>query len=60
MTSYKRFEHAANTTLNELIARGMLVKEPGVTEWCSPAVWVPKGDNVRVRLHGLQRTKQNG
>ena len=33
-----------------LIARGVLVKEPGVTEWCSPAVWVPKGDNVRVRL----------
>ena len=26
------------------------MKEPGVTEWCSPAVWVPKGDNVRVRL----------
>ena len=46
----KRFESAANTTLNELIARGVLVKEPGVTEWCSPAVWVPKGDNVRVRL----------
>ena len=39
----KRFEHAANTTLNELIARGVLVKEQGVTEWCSPAVWVPKG-----------------
>ena len=46
----KRFEHAANTTLNELIARGMLVEETGVTEWCSPAVWVPKGDNIRVRL----------
>ena len=46
----KRFESAANTTLNKLIARGVLVKEPGVTEWCSPAVWVPKGDNVRVRL----------
>ena len=46
----KRFEHAANTTLNELIARGVLVKEPGATEWCSPAVWVPKGDNVRMRL----------
>ena len=45
-----RFENAANTTLNEVIARGVLVKEPGVTEWCSPAVWVPKGDNVRVRL----------
>ena len=28
----------------------MLVKEPGVTEWCSPAAWVPKGDNMRVRL----------
>ena len=27
----KRFENAANTTLNELIARGVLVKEPGVT-----------------------------
>ena len=26
------------------------MKEPGVTEWCSLAVWVPKGDNVRVRL----------
>ena len=26
------------------------MKEPGVTEWCSPAVWVPKEDNVRVRL----------
>ena len=26
------------------------MKEPGVTEWCSPAVWIPKGDNVRVRL----------
>ena len=26
------------------------MKEPGVTEWCSPAVWVPKGNNVRVRL----------
>ena len=25
-------------------------REPGVTEWCSPAVWVPKGDNARVRL----------
>ena len=46
----KRFKNAANTTLNELIARGVLVKEPGVTEWCSPSVWVPKGDNVRVRL----------
>ena len=46
----KRFEHTANTTLNELIAKGVLVKEPGVTEWCSPAVGVPKGDNVRVRL----------
>ena len=32
----KRLEHAANTTLNELIARGVLVKEPGVTERCSP------------------------
>ena len=46
----KRFENAANTTLNELIARGVLVKEPRVTEWCTPAVWVPKGDNVRVRI----------
>ena len=27
-----------------------MVKEPGVTEWSSPAVWVLKGDNVRVRL----------
>ena len=26
------------------------MKEPRVTEWCSPAVWVTKGDNVRVRL----------
>ena len=25
-------------------------RDQGVTEWCSPAVWVPKGDNVRVRL----------
>ena len=49
----KRLESAANTTLNELIAREVLVKEPGVTEWCSPAVWVPKGDNVRVRLLSL-------
>ena len=54
----KRFENAANTTLNELIARGVLVKEPGVTEWCSPAVWVPKGDNVRVRLCTEEETRK--
>ena len=51
----KRFENAANTTLNDLIARGVLVKEPGVSSLG------PKGrQHTGETLHRLQRTKQNG
>ena len=51
----KRFENAANTTLNELIARGVLVKEPGVTV-VQPSSLGPKGRQCKGEiLHRLQR-----
>ena len=43
----KRFEHAANTTLNELIARGVLVKEPGEQNGAAQQSWFQLCTNYR-------------
>ena len=52
----KRFKNAANTTLNKLIARGVLVKEPGVTKWSSQAVWLNK--LVKRPVHPFPSTRE--
>ena len=45
-----RFEEEANSTIAELLRKGVIKKVEDPTPWCSPAFFVPKPDNVRVRL----------
>ena len=45
-----RYEAEANKTITDLIKRGVIAPVKETTEWCSPAFFVPKGDNIRVRL----------
>ena len=45
-----RYEAEANKTITDLVKRGVIAPVRETTEWCSPAFFVPKGDNIRVRL----------
>ena len=44
------FQQAADDTVASLIKAGVIVREDGPTDWCSPAFFVPKCDGKRVRL----------
>ena len=45
----RRYEEPAETTIQELIDKGVLARVSDVTDWCSPGFFVPKSDG-RVRL----------
>ena len=45
-----RYEAEANKTTTDLVKRGVIAPVKETTEWCSPAFFVPKGHNIRVRL----------
>jgi len=45
-----RFQEAADSTLLDLIASGVVVRENEPTDWCSPAFFVPKACGKKVRL----------
>ena len=45
-----RYEEEAAKTINELVKCGVITPANETTDWCSPALFVPKGDNIRVRL----------
>ena len=36
--------------MQELIQKGVIVRANETTEWCSPTFFVPRGDEIRVRL----------
>ena len=46
----QRFEKESNKVIKELTQGGIIKKFTGISDWCSPAFFVPKADNVRVRL----------
>jgi|GEM_PF-2645699 len=45
-----RFIEPANTTIEELISKNIIVRCSEPTEWCSPAFFVVKGDGKSVRM----------
>ena len=45
-----RFEKEAGNMVGGLIDTGVIKRYEGNSDWCSPAFFVPKPDNVRVRL----------
>ena len=45
-----RFQEPANAEISKYIASGIIVPCDKLTEWCSPAFFLPKGDGKRVRL----------
>ena len=45
-----RFQEEANKTIKELLDKGVITPVTTPTLWCSPAFFVPKADNKRVRL----------
>ena len=45
-----RYEKEATKTIKELIDRGVITPMNDTSDWCSPAFFVPKADNARVRL----------
>ena len=45
-----KFQAEADLTLQDLVDRGVLARVKVPTDWCSPGMFVPKADNIRVRL----------
>ena len=45
-----RYEEGADAVVQDLMNKKVIVPVSITTDWCSPAVFVPKADMVRVRL----------
>ena len=45
-----RYKKEATKTIKELINRGVITPVKETSDWCSPAFFIPKGDNIRMRL----------
>ena len=45
-----RFEKEAKAVIKDLIKKKVIIEVTELTEWCSPAFFVPKADGKRVRL----------
>ena len=45
-----RYESKAEKTVQEFIQKGVIVPSNKTTNWCSPAFFVHKGDEIKVRL----------